>query len=329
MQYRKLGNTDIQVSVVAMGCWPIVGDATWGTQNEADSIACIVVALDNGITFFDTAVAYGNGYSEEILGKVLPARRSEVVIASKFASGCKSGQELIDSCDASLVRLKTDYIDLYQIHWPTRNMPFEEAASALGTLQKQGKIRAVGISNFGVQDLEDYLKVGRAETNQLCYSLLFRAIEHEVKPMCETHHIGILCYSPLMQGLLTGKFASADDVPEGRARTRLFSKDRPQSKHSEGGCEQEMFEAIGKIRSICDRLGEPMADVALAWLIHQPIVTSVLAGFRNVEQAVENARAGSLTLPDDVVKALSDATEPVKQKLGANTDMWMTTSRMK
>ena len=329
MEFRTLGNIDIKVSVIAMGCWPIVGDSTWGTQNEKDSIDCIEAALDSGITFFDTAEAYGNGYSEEILGKVLPSRRDKVVIASKFRSSCKSGEELISCCDAALERLKTDYMDLYQIHWPTRSMPFAEAAEALGKLQEQGKIRAVGVSNFGVVDLDAYLEVGRAESNQLAYSLLFRAIEHEVRPKCEAHQVGILCYSPLAQGLLTGKFASADEVPEGRARTRMFSKDRPQSKHTEEGCEVEMFEALSKIRGVAEQLGEPMADVALAWLIHQPIVTSVLAGFRNVEQAVQNASAGSLTLSDDVVAELSAATDPVKEKLGTNTDMWMSESRMK
>ena len=327
MQYRKLGSTDIEVSTVAMGCWAIVGDATWGPQEEAESIATIEAAIESGITFFDTAEAYGNGYSEEILGKVLPARRDSVVIASKFDGG-HSSEEIRGACEDSLKRLKTDWIDLYQIHWPSKKAPFFEAYGILEGLREEGKIRAIGVSNFGVADLDAYLEVGRTESNQLAYNMLFRALEHAIKPKCEAHDIGILCYSPLAQGLLTGKFTSADQVPEARARTRLFSKDRPQAKHGEEGGEAEVFEALGKLREICGRIGKPMADVALAWLLQQGGVTSVLAGMRSVAQVAENARAGDLMLSDDVVKELSDATDPVKAKLGTNPDMWSPKSRI-
>ena len=329
MVYRELGDTGLSVSAVAMGCWAIVGDATWGPQDEADSLATIEAAIDAGISFFDTAEAYGDGYSEELLGKVLPAHRDRVIIASKFGSNRHSAQEVQTACEQSLKRLRTDTIDLYQIHWPSPELPFEEAVSALSALRDQGKVRAVGISNFGVQDLGDFLKVGKTQTNQLAYNLLFRALEYAIRPMCEAEGIGILCYSPLAQGLLTGKFRSADEVPEGRARTRLFAAKRPQAKHGEPGCEGAVFESISRIRKVCDGLGQPMADVALAWLIHQTGVTSVLAGLRTVDQARENARAGSLRLTDDVLAELTAATDPVKTALGENPDMWNHESRLR
>lgn len=328
MEYRKLGGTDIEVSAVAMGCWAIVGDSTWGPQDEADSVATVEAALEAGITFFDTAELYGDGYSEEILGKVLPAHRDRAVIASKFASKHTTPEQVRQSCEDSLRRLRVDTIDLYQIHWPSEKLPFDAAYEVLCALKHEGKIRAIGVSNFGVRDLEAYLQVGKAATNQLAYNMLFRALEYDIKPACEKHDVGILCYSPLAQGLLTGKFRSADEVPEGRARTRLFSKDRPQAKHGEPGCEAEVFQALTKVREISDRIGHPMADVALAWLIHQTGVTSVLAGMRSVAQVKENARGGSLKLSDDVLKDLSLATQPVKEQLGPNPDMWMPTPRI-
>ena len=329
MQYRKLGGTDLEVSAVAMGCWAIVGDSTWGPQDEADSIATIEAALDAGINFFDTAELYGDGYSEEILGKVLPKHRDRVVIASKFGSGRTSAGEVRQACEESLRRLRTDVIDFYQIHWPSTDLPFADAYEVLCSLRDEGKIRAIGVSNFGVQDLQAYLAVARTEANQLAYNMLFRALEYEIKPACEQHEVGILCYSPLAQGLLTGKFRSADEVPEGRARTRLFSMDRPQAKHGEPGCEREVFQALDGIKSVCDRIGQPMADVALAWLIHQKGVTSVLAGVRNVAQVQENARGGSLHLADDVLAELTKATDPVKERLGRNPDMWMPNPRIR
>jgi len=329
MEYRKLGRTDISVSTIALGCWALAGGPTWGPQDEADSIATVHTALEVGINFFDTAEAYGDGLSEEILGKALAGRRHEVVIATKLRTSSAAAQDVIKACEGSLKRLRTDYIDLYQIHWPNRSVPFSETMEALERLREQGKIRAIGVCNFGVQDLSDLLSVGRCETNQLAYSLLFRAIEYGIQQKCVENDIGILCYSPLAQGLLTGKFSSPDEVPEGRARTRHFSKDRPQTRHGEDGCEAETFEAIARIRAICDRIGQPMAQVSLAWLLYQPGVVSVLAGARRPEQVRQNAAAGSLKLSEEVVKELSEATEHLKQRLGPNADMWQSDSRMR
>ena len=328
MRYRRLGNSDLEVSVVGMGCWAIVGDSTWGPQDEADTEAAVKAALDAGVNFFDTAEAYGDGFSEEILGKLFRGMREEVILASKASSRNHAPAALRAACEASLRRLRTDYLDLYQLHWPSREVPFADTWEAMMTLVEEGKVRAAGVSNFGRQDLTALLASGVPASNQLCYNLLFRAIEYEIQPLCVEHGISIICYSPLMQGLLTGKFRHADEVPEGRARTRHFSKDRPQARHSEEGAEEETFAAIRRIQAICDKLGVPMADAALAWLLAQPAVATAIAGMRNAHQAKENARAADLELPGEVVAELSEVTEALREKLGPNADMWQTDSRI-
>lgn len=329
MEYRKLGRTDIEVSSVCMGCWAFGGGRTWGPQEDADSIATVHAALDAGVNFFDTAEGYGNGHSESVLGRALAGRRDEAVIATKVSRSNLSGEGVVQAFEGSLERLQTDYIDLYQIHWPSRTVPFSETMQALDELRQQGRIRAIGVSNFGVGDLSDLLEIGRVETNQLPYSLLWRAIEHGIRQICVEEEIGILSYSSLMQGLLTGKFESPEEVPDGRARTRLFSKDRPHARHDEEGCEAEVFASIERIHHICDEIGQPMAQVSLAWLLHQPGMTSVIAGARIPEQIKQTAKAADLELSPEVVDELSEATEEVRRKIGPNPDMWASESRFR
>lgn len=328
MKYATLGKADIKVSVVAMGCWAIVGDATWGPQDESQAIAAIHTALDEGITLFDTAEGYGDGYSEALLGKALGVRRSRAVIASKASATSARAGNMKKACEQSLRRLCTDYIDLYQIHWPNREVPFAETWKALEELKEEGKIRAVGVCNFGPMDLLRMPSNPPCVSNQLPYSLLFRALEYDILPRCAETDISILCYSPLAQGLLTGKFKNADEVPVGRARTRHFSKSRPGTRHGTDGCEAETFAALGALRSVSTRIGRPMAECALAWLIHQSGVASVLAGARNPAQVRENAKAGDLVLSPSDISELSAATDLVKTALGPNPDMWQAESRM-
>ena len=315
--------------MICQGCWSLVEeDLTWGRQDLRDSVEAIEAALAAGVNFFDTAEGYGAGQSEEILGRALRPRRKDVIIATKVSSRHLKGDALKRQCEASLRRLQTDYIDLYQIHWPSPAVPLDETLGAMGELVDAGKVRAVGVSNFGVSYLREALAAGRVESNQLAYSLLWRPIECEVQPLCFSRGLSILTYSSLAQGLLTGKFASADDVPSGRARTRIFSKDRPHARHEDAGCEKEVFEALAEIRKTCDSLGRPMAAVSAAWLLAQPGVTSVIVGGRNARQAAQNAEAGDLELPTDVIDKLADATEAIKAHAGGNADMWQSESRM-
>jgi myo-inositol catabolism protein IolS len=329
VQYRKLGKTDISISAIAMGCWALAGDATWGPQDRAESVATVHAALDAGVNLFDTAEGYGGGDSESALGQALLGCRHKAVIATKVGRANLSGDEVRSACEASLRRLRTDYLDLYQIHWPSRTVPLPQTMEALERLREQGKVRAIGVCNFGLQDLSDLLAVGWTETNQLPYSLLWRAIEQELRQRCVDVGIGILCYSTLAQGLLTGKFASAGDVPDGRARTRLFSGERPEARHGEAGCEAEVFAAIDKIRRICDEIRQPMANVALAWLLHQPGVTSAIAGARRPDQIRQTAQAADLALPPEMLTRLTDATDQVRRIIGPNPDMWQSAGRFR
>ncbi|MEJ2209512.1 MAG: aldo/keto reductase [Anaerolineae bacterium] len=329
MRYRELDRGGLRVSALAMGCWALADSGTWGPQSEADSIATVHAALDLGVDTFDTAEGYGGGESEAVLGRALRGRRSEAVIASKVSRKNLSAESVRQACEDSLRRLGTDYIDLYQIHWPSRSVPLAETLGALEDLRAEGKIRAIGVCNFGLQDLSDLLAQRMVASNQLPYSLLWRAIEYEIRPACVDAGVGILCYSPLSQGLLAGKYRSPGEVPEGRARTRLFSSRRPQARHGESGAEEEVFRALDEIEEICQEVGQPMVSVALAWLLRQPGVTSVIAGARTPDQIRETAQAAALDLAPETAARLSAATDEVKRLIGPNPDMWQSESRFR
>jgi aryl-alcohol dehydrogenase-like predicted oxidoreductase len=326
---RRLGKTTISVSTIAMGCWAIVGDSTWGDQSEKDAVEAIRTALDMGINFLDTAEGYGGGYSEQLIAKALAdLPDADVVIGSKVSPNhTNTFADLEAACEQSLRNLKRDVIDVYHLHWPNRKRPIGDIVGDFQKLVDAGKIRCFAVSNFGKADLGDLLAAGRAEVNQLPYNLLWRAIEHEIQPICVEHDISITCYSPIAQGLLTGKFASPEEVPDGRARTRHFSRDREQVRHDEEGAEEATFAAIGRIAEIARELGAPMGQVALAWLIRQPGVASVLVGARNAEQIKQNAQAMHLHISDDVNDRLCRATDGLKEHFGTNPDMWQSTSR--
>jgi aryl-alcohol dehydrogenase-like predicted oxidoreductase len=322
MRYTYLPGTQIQVSVIAMGSWALAGDTTWGEQSEADSVAAARAAFDAGITFFDTAPGYGDGLSERRLGQGLSGLRDRVVIATKIGPESMRPDAVVASLESSLRHLDTDYVDLLQIHWPSRNVPIQDTWAALERLRDQGKVRALGVSNYGALDLAELLEVGTPTTNQLPYSLLSRAIEYTIVPRSRAAGVGILCYSPLLWGLLADKYASADQVPLGRARSRHFAPDKKLIRHGEAGCEAETFAALARLRGIAARLGLPMSELAVAWLLHQPAVTSVLTGIRKPAQALANARAADVQLDADTLAELNAATETVKVALGANPDLW-------
>lgn len=329
MKYQKLGKTDIRVSQICLGCWAIAGDKVWGPQKDSDSIRAIQMAIDEGINFFDTAEAYGEGHSEEVLGRALSSRRKEVVIGTKVSPENLSQQKLIRACEASLSRLRTNYIDLYHIHYANPEVPISETLETLQKLQDEGKIRTIGVANFGPQNLQELLTYGWVEVNQLPYSLLWRAIEYEIIPFCRENEIGITCYSPLAQGLLTGKFSSAEEVPKGRARTRHFSGRRSMARHGEEGVEVETFSAVEVIPSLSKQAGISMTEMALGWLLTRKGVTSVIVGARNPEQVRQNARAAKVKLSSDIVTKLTNITEELKQKLGSNADMYQSESRIR
>lgn len=320
MKYHILKNVDVYVSTIALGSWGISDQAIWGSQDEQESLATIHAALDAGINFFDTAEAYGDGYAEEILGKALAGCRQQVVIATKVSKRNLSAQAVTQACEQSLYRLNTDYIDIYQPHWPNHAVPMSETFAALEKLRQEGKIRAIGLSNFGKRDLTEAIALVDVVSNQLPYSLLWRAIEFDVLPACRQHDMGVLCYSPLVQGLLSGKYTAVEQFPVARRRTRHFSSQHATARHGESGCEGEVFEAIRQMIAIAR--GQPLACLAIAWLLNQSGVTSVIAGARHPDQIANLAAASETQLDAGTIAMLSQASEPLKRALGPNPDMW-------
>ncbi len=329
MRYIQLGTTDLQVSVLALGCWPFMGGDVWGQQKLEDSLATVDAALAAGINIFDTAIGYGNGESERVLGQALRGRRQEAIIATKLGGVQTHPDQIRQTCQASLANLQTDYIDLYQIHWPCWYIPAADTVGALQELQTLGWIRHFAVCNYGPQDFTAIADLATIPSNQLPYSLLWRAIEHRIQSLCLERKVGIVCYSPLMQGLLTGRYATMDEVPAGLARTRLYDRDRVQAEHHDPGCENLVMDVLGDIRNIAADLGLSMATLSLAWVLQQPGVATVLVGARTPSELAWNLPALDTCIPADALAALDRVTQPVKDYVGTNPDMWFSQSRMR
>ncbi len=329
MKYTKLTDSDIEVSRLVMGCWAIGGGYTWGEQDDEDSIKTIHTALDIGINGFDTAEFYGEGRSEEVLGKALNGKRSSAVIFSKIWIDHMDKKGVVQACEGSLKRLHTDYIDVYMIHWPNREVPIAETIEAMYKLKKSGKVRAVGVSNFGVMDLTDAAAVADIGVNQLPYNLLFRAIEYEVLPACIDKKVPVMAYSPLGQGLLTGKYKKPGDVDDERARIRFYSKDRPGTGHDEDGYEESVFRTIDELASICSKAGIPLAHAAINWVLSRDGVAATLVGARSPKQIKQNAACFEHPINEKTLRLMDEATGILKKEMGPNPDMWRTKSRFR
>jgi myo-inositol catabolism protein IolS len=325
MEQRACGDSGIEISVYGLGCWVFGGEESdyWGRQEEKDAQAVVNEALDNGVTYFDTAEVYNNGRSEESLGRALEGRRDEAVIGSKVSPNRLEASALRRSCENSLRRLQTETIDIYMVHWFSVDAPVEEVFATLEALRSEGKIRSIGVSNFGVRQLTEALGAGvRIDVNQMHYSLACRGIEKEVLPLCRERNVAVVGYMPLFQGILADKFRAPEEVPGNRARTRHFHKDRSPGRHGQEGAEKELFEALDGIREVAQAEGVPMAQLALAWEIARPGVACALGGARDVSQLHENIKAASLQLSPETIAKLDEVTNPLLEKLGTNPDYW-------
>ena len=293
MQQRRLGNSDLLVSEVGLGCNNFGGrvDAA-GTQRVVDA------ALDQGINFFDTADVYGERRSEVFLGEALGARRQDVVIATKFGFPMGKGRQdrggsryhVRRAVEASLERLGTDYIDLYQMHLPDVDTPIDETLSVLDDLVREGKVRCVGHSNFAGWQIADAHWVaattGSASfvTAQNHYSLIERAVRHEVLPACERFGLGMLPYFPLESGLLTGKYRRDEPPPQG---SRMARMERIQKR----SMTERNFDMLDRLSAFAEERGHTILDLAFAWLLSQPVITSVIAGATTADQVAGNVQA--------------------------------------
>jgi aryl-alcohol dehydrogenase-like predicted oxidoreductase len=317
MQLRKLGRTDIGISPILMGTWQAGGDM-WTDIDDAETSRAIQTAIDEGITTIDTAAVYGNGHSERVVGKAIGARRSEVVLATKVFANELQHDQVIAACERSLENLGTDYIDLYQIHWPSGSfgsavVPIEETMQALNKLKTQGKIRSIGVSNFSRGQLQEAMTYGDVVSLQPPYSLLWRHVEADAMPLCTAQGLTILAYSPMAQGLLTGKFGPDHRFKRGdhRRANRLFQEPL-------FGRVQNALEAL---RPIAERHGITLGQLALAWVISQP-GTCAIAGARNADQARENARAARVSLPPEDLTEMDRISRMVTDQLDDNPVLW-------
>ena len=300
-----------------MGLWQ-AGREMWPGIDDQETTQAIRAAFDAGITTFDTAEAYGKGHSEKILASAMSGMRAEVIYATKvFASHLKPDQ-VLDACHRSLKNLQTDYIDLYQIHWPsgsfgTKKVPIAETMGALNDLKAQGKIRSIGVSNFSRRQLQEAVAHGQIDSLQPPYSLFWRHVEKDATSFCIENKITILAYSSMAQGLLTGKFGPNHQFAEGdiRARNRLFQPDGYA----------RVQEALVKLRPIAERKGVTLGQLALAWVISHPGACAI-AGARNADQAVENAAAAAISLSGDALSEIDEIGRAVTDNLDENPVMW-------
>ena len=317
MELLKLGTTNIEISPIIMGTWQ-AGKDMWVGIDDAETSRAIKAAYDAGITTFDTAEEYGGGHSEKIVGNALHDVRDRVVIATKVFSNHLKYKQVIDACHGSLKNLNTDYIDLYQIHWPPgsfggEKVPLEETMRAMTDLKAQGKIRAIGVSNFSRSQLEEAAAFGRIDSLQPPYSLFWRKVETDGLPYCRENQIAVLAYSPMAQGLLTGKFGPDHKFAKGdhRFKNKLF---QPENY-------ERVQKALEKLRPIAAANHITLGQLALAWVISQP-GTCAIAGARNSEQAVQNAAAGNVRLSEDDLAAIDDIGKMVTDPLDDDPVMW-------
>jgi aryl-alcohol dehydrogenase-like predicted oxidoreductase len=289
MELRQLGQTDIRVTPIGMGCWPISG-ITSIDVHEADSLATLGAALHAGINFFDTAYCYGyEGESELMIGRTFAARRHEIVIATKGGIHWENGKQGRDGspetlkrqCDESLRRLGTDRVDLLYLHAPDPHVPLAESAGALRELLEAGKTRSVGLSNASVEQLAEFATVCPLSVFQPHYNMLQREIEASQLPWCRAHHVSVVVYWPLMKGLLAGKL-SRDHVFDSRDGRRKY----PMFQGEEWKKNQDFLD---KLRPIADEAGKSVAELVMNWTIHQPGITAALCGAKRPEQIRANA----------------------------------------
>jgi myo-inositol catabolism protein IolS len=317
MKIQQLGTTNLQVTQIMMGTWQ-AGKKMWVGIDDAESIQAIRAGFEAGITTIDTAEVYGQGHSEQIVAQAVGDVRHQVVYATKVFANHLKYEQVMEACDRSLANLQTDYIDLYQIHWPagafnSEVVPISETMGALNDLKQAGKIRAIGVSNFSQVQLAEAAQYGRIDSLQPPYSLFWRYVEQDAQAYCIANQISILAYSPLGQGLLTGKFGPGHrfDPNDNRVDNKLFQGENYQRAQS----------AIAQLRPIAERYQTTLGNLALAWLIAQP-QTHAIVGARSSSQSVENAQAGSLEIAAADLVKIDAIGRTVTDHLDTNPVMW-------
>jgi aryl-alcohol dehydrogenase-like predicted oxidoreductase len=320
MKYVTLGKSDLRVSRIAFGTWQLGGD--WGTTDISAAVSAIQRAADSGVTFFDTAQAYGFGESERLLGRALRGRiRNDIFIATKGGlrnngkgvTRDASAESIRTGVEESLRALSTDYIDLFQIHWPDASVPFDETADALGKLVADGKVLHVGVSNFDVAQMESFSETLPVETLQPAYHLFHRDIEQTILPYTHENNIGVLIYGPLAHGLLGGNL---------RLDTRFEADDwRAKSADFMGATYEHNLSIVDELRDFAVReLGVTLSQLAIAWTLHNPAVHVAIVGTRNPGHVTEVLSAADLLLDRPTIAKIEEITSDVVPVVGPSPE---------
>lgn len=330
MEYTNLGNTDLKVTRIVFGAWAI-GGWMWGGADKKDALNAIDASIYNGVTTIDTAPVYGFGRSEEIVGEAIKGKRDKVQILTKyglrwdssegvfyFQSKSNEGKDVnihkyagkesvILECENSLRRLKTDVIDLFQIHWHDEGTPISETMEAIEKLLKDGKIKAAGVSNYTAEWLDTARKSVNIASNQVPYSMVLRDIEESLIPYCLDNNIGILAYSPLQRGLLTGKITPDYKFNEG--------DHRPGTPYFQPGNLKFINDFLNKIKPIADSRGASLTQLVIRWTLEQPGISAALVGARNPQQVEHNIKALNVKLSKDEIDTINAELEELNNKL--------------
>jgi aryl-alcohol dehydrogenase-like predicted oxidoreductase len=315
METRVLGKSDLQITRIGIGGWAMGGGGwtwSWGPQDDQKSIAAIHAALDAGINWIDTAAVYGLGHSEEVVAQALKGRSSRPYIFTKCErvwdergniGGSLKADSIRRECEASLGRLKVDVIDLYQIHWPDPDSDIEEGWTEMARLKEAGKVRLIGVSNFSVPQMRRALKIAPITSLQPPYSILAREVEEEILPFCAYRDIGVIVYSPMYSGLLTGAMT--------RQRIANFSADdwrRRDANFQEPNLSRNL-RLVELLREIGTRHGRSPGEVAIAWTLHNQAVTGAIVGVRSPDQVRGVIGAAAFRLNDKEVMEVESALE--------------------
>ena len=309
VQTRQLGNSDMHITPIGFGAWAVGGDWAWGwgAQDDQDSIDAIHRALDLGVNWIDTAAIYGLGHSEEVVGKALQGRSNRPYVFTKCEQNWDANRRQFESmkaadlrqeCENSLRRLNVDVIDLYQVHWPRPDAEIEEGWETLAKLREEGKVRYIGLSNFSAQQMERARKIAPITSLQPPYSAIRRDVEAEILPYCQQHNIGVIVYSPMQAGLLSGKMTKERVANLASGDWRRKNAQFQEPALSRNLAIADLFSAIG------GRHGRSAGETAVAWTLRHPAVTAAIVGFRNPQQVEGIVSAMTFRLSDDEINEI-------------------------
>ncbi len=313
MRTHTLGSSNLTVSAIALGCAQFSGQFTKTRKTEADMIAIMHRALDLGITLWDTAPGYGAGESETVVGKALKGRRDKVVLATKVDYGHATPEMVWKSCEDSLRRLDTDYVDLLQVHWPSDTEENYMTVAAMARLVKDGKARCVGVSNFSQAHTEETLCVHPVASNQLPYALVWR-YEEPLIAYCGAHQVGVLAYSPLGEGILTGRYDETTRFPEGDVRNHCVFFRPDVMPHA--------LRVADVLKRVAAKHNVTPAQAALNWTARQPHITSTIVGSSSIAQVEQNAAAVAWDMDGEDEAALRAASDEYLANAPRYATMW-------